>query len=174
MQDDLPDHKRFEATNRQYFVLAGVGAVFVILLTFLRTPDDEAAYRINIWLTVLFAIITLIGAAAALFRRSWLRLDLEGFESSELRALGKVSWGDVSEFRLYIQRMRGMPPAKQVAFEVTGEKQKVMSRLSGLLFNGTVRLTENYRIKGEELVTLMNAFRERALANSEQKGAGDT
>ena len=172
MREQLPDHMRFDASNRQYLVLAGVGAFFVTLLTAMRELNHSGVTEeVNVWLTVLFSIITLIGAGAALFRRSWLRLDREGFESSELRGLGKVAWEDVSAVRVYAQKMRGLPAGQQVAFKLTGEKQKVMSRLSGLMYHGTVRLTQDYRIKGHELAETMNAFRARALGDREKAQA---
>ncbi|WP_300395788.1 hypothetical protein [Henriciella sp.] len=168
MVEPLPEHMHFEASNRQYIVLGAVSALLVILLTAMRLLDQEPAYDANVWLTVFFAIVTLIAASAALFKRSWLKLDRYGFQSSELKALGKIAWSDVSEFRPYRQRVRGVPETRQVAFELTSEKQRVLGRLSGLLYKGTVRLTEHYQMKGPELAELMNRFRARAIVD---KGA---
>jgi len=167
MTDGLPDEKRFEASNRRYLVLASVGAFFVVALSLMRGRDATMSDETNVWLTVLFAIMTLIGAAAALLKRSWLKLDREGFESSELRSLGKLAWRDVSDFRLHAQRTRGMPSAHQVAFDLNQEAHRSLGRVSGILYKDGVRLTENYRIRGRELVALMNAFRARALAEGE-------
>ena len=46
------------------------------------------------------------------------------------------------------------------------EKRKALPRLSGILMYGRVRLTEPYKVRGSQLVTLMNRFRERALGTS--------
>ncbi|WP_084398770.1 hypothetical protein [Henriciella aquimarina] len=164
MTQDVPEHKHFEASNRQYLVLAIVGAVFVIMLWLMRGNDDAMSVTVNVWLTVLFAIVTLIGAAAFLLKRAWLTLDADGFSSSELRPLGKIAWSDVSEFRLHKAGSSGLPTTQQVIFELEKEDQQTLSHLSGLLFRGSIRLTEDYRIKARDLVELMNAFRERARA----------
>lgn len=166
---ELPDHRHFEATNRQYLVLAIAGAVLVIMLSLTRSSDDAMSVTVNVWLTVLFAVVTLIGAAAFLMRRSWLTLDRDGFSSSELKPLGKIAWRDVSEFRLHKSGATGLPTSRQVIFELQKEDQQTLSHLSGLLFRGSLRLSEDYRIKGRELAELMNAFRARALAHPERQ-----
>lgn len=166
MDETLPDEMHFEASNRQYIVLGAVSAVFVVLLTAIRSMDDVATYDVNVWLTVFFAIVTLIAASAALFKRSWLKLDRDGFESSEFKTLGKVSWRDVSAFKLHRPRVGGLPASHQVAFELTSREKKIKGRLAGFLLTGTIRLTERYRIKGSKLAALMNGFRERALSEA--------
>ena len=164
MDDQLPDQIHLEATNRQYIVLGAVSALFVIMLTALRGSSDIATYDVNVWLTVFFAIITLIAASAALFKRRWLTLDQDGFETNELRTLGKVAWDDVSEFRTYVQRIRGMPATHQVAFELVSKEKRFQGRLAGLMLQGTIRITERYRVSGAKLAETMNAFRDRAMS----------
>ena len=146
---DLPDHMHLEATNRQYFVLGAAGAVFVIMLTALRLTGDGPTDEVNVWLTVFFSIVTLIGASAALFKRAWLRIDRDGFESSEFKSLGKIAWSDVSEFRMHLQAGRSLPASRQVAFELKKQRHKGLGRLSSVMFKGTIRLTEHYRVNGQ-------------------------
>ena len=163
MGDELPDEMHFEASNRQYIVLGAVSAVFVVLLTATRSIDDVATYDVNIWLTVFFAIVTLIAASAALLKRNWLKLDREGFESSEFKSLGKVAWTEVSRFSLYRPKVGSLPASHQVAFELTSKDKKIKGRLAGLLLTGTIRLTERYRIKGRKLAETMNTYRDNAI-----------
>jgi hypothetical protein len=163
MAKELPDHLHLQATNRQYFVLAGAAALFVIMLMWMRFAGEGPAEEINIWLTVFFSIVTFIGASAALMKQPWLTLDREGFQSSELKSIGKVAWRDVSEFSLYRYGGSGMPATNQVAFKLSDNKRKTLPRMSSMLFSGTVRLTEHYRVNGRRLVQVMNQFRERAM-----------
>lgn len=169
MKSELPDYIHLQATNRQYFVLAGGSAALVVMLMVMRFSGDGVASEINIWLTVLFSMITLIGAAAALLKRPWLTLDADGFESSELKAIGKIAWKDASPFSLYRYGGRGMPATNQVAFKLTKERRKQAPRIAGMLFSGTVRLTEHYKVNGPRLVHLMNAFRERAVGPEHER-----
>ncbi|RIJ29314.1 hypothetical protein [Henriciella mobilis] len=164
MDEPLEDEMHFEASNRQYIVLGAVSALLVVLLTAVREVDDVATYDVNVWLTVFFAIVTLIAASAALFKRSWLKLDREGFSSSEFKALGHIPWRDVSDFKLYRQRVGRVPGTHQVAFKLTARDRQVAGRLSGLMTAGTIRITEHYRLKGSRLVEILNAFRDRALS----------
>ena len=163
MNRELPDHIHLQSTNRQYLVLAGASALFATMLTAMRWTGNGPAEEINVWLTVFFSMTTLIGASAALFKRSWLSLDSEGFESSEFKSLGKIGWSEVSEFSLHHMGGRGMPASRQVAFKLSDQKRRALPRMAGLLMYGKVRLTEPYRINGSRLVSLLNGFRERAL-----------
>ena len=167
MTEPLPDRMHLEASNRQYLVLGSVSALFVVLFSAMRFVQPEVTDEATVWLTVFFAIVTLIAASAALFRRSWLIIDADGFESSEFRTLGKLAWTDVSGFRVRSSRQRSMPSPHEVTFELTSPHQKVAGRLSGLMFNGSIRISERYPVKGRALAELLNGFRERAL---EQQG----
>lgn len=164
MDATLPDRLHYEASNRQYLVLGSVSALLVVVFTVMRFIRPEVTDEATVWLTVFFAMVTLIAASAALFRRSWLILDTDGFESSEFKTLGKLAWSDVSAFSVRAGRQRGMPAPHLVTFELTSPQQKIAGRLSGLMFNGTIRLSERYPVKGRKLAELMNAFRDRALA----------
>lgn len=169
MKTELPEHIHLQGTNRQYFVLAGTSAALVIMLMVMRFTGNATSIEINIWLTALFSMITLIGAAAALLKRPWLTLDEEGFESSELKAIGKIAWKDASPFSLYRYGGRGMPATNQVAFKLSKERRKRAPRIAGMLFSGTVRLTEHYKVSGKRLVHLMNSFRERAVGPEHER-----
>ena len=153
MLKTLPETVHLRATNRQYLVLASASALLAALLAFTNWTGNGPAEEISVWLTVFFSMTTLVGVCAALFRHGWLTLDRDGFESSEFKSLGKIGWSGG----------KGMPASRQVAFKLTEEKRKALPRLSGILMYGRVRLTEPYKVRGSQLVTLMNRFRERAL-----------
>lgn len=166
MLKPLPETVHLRATNRQYLVLASASALLAGLLAFTNWTGNGPAEEISVWLTVFFSMTTLVGVCAALFRHGWLTLDRDGFESSEFKSLGKIGWSEVSEFSLHYSGGKGMPASRQVAFKLTEEKRKALPRLSGILMYGRVRLTEPYKVRGSQLVTLMNRFRERALVTS--------
>ena len=173
MSTTLPESMVFSTTNRRYLVLAATSAGFVMLLTFLRFTQDGPADPLNVMLTVLFALVTLIGVAAALLRRSWLKLARDGFESSELHEIGKLAWSDVSEIALESPRAQDGQAGYRIAFGLTRADHKAVTKLSGLMSGGRVHLKDMFSVRGEELVALMNAYRNQALVAAPQTGAPD-
>lgn len=163
MLTPLPETLHLRATNRQYLVLASASALFAGMLTAMRWTGNGPTDDISVWLTVFFAMTTLVGVSAALFKTAWLTLDKDGFQSSEFKSIGKIGWSEVTEFSLHHTGSKGMPASRQVAFKLTEQKRKALPRMSGLLMFGRVRLTEPYKVRGARLVSLMNQFRDRAL-----------
>ena len=125
MLKPLPETVHLRATNRQYLVLASASALLAAMLAFTNWTGNGPTEEISVWLTVFFAMTTLVGVCAALFRHGWLTLDRDGFESSEFKSLGKIGWSEVSEFSLHYSGGKGMPASRQL----TEEKRKALPRL---------------------------------------------
>ncbi|MEQ9315553.1 MAG: hypothetical protein RLN72_06850 [Henriciella sp.] len=167
MTEYLPEKVSFSSTDKRYFLLALGGISFMFLMILIARSGRADPEWLADMLAVIGAFAAIFGALQAWFQRAWLRLDRDGFESSEMDGVGHVGWDEVSEIRLQVEKRRGLPPAQQAAFDFARNETRLFDKTSRFARKGTIRLKENYRMTGDELVALMNAFRTRAMAANE-------
>lgn len=167
MPERLPETVSFSATNRRYYLLAFCGlALMFLMLLIARSGHGEPEWVADTF-AVIGAFVAIFGALQAYFQRAWLKLDRDGFDSSELKGIGRIRWDEISDVRLDVEKTIGRAATHHAAFEFVRDENRLLNRANRFVRKGAIHLTENYRIPGEELVKLMNDFRTRAMAANE-------
>ncbi|MGB3625863.1 MAG: hypothetical protein WA989_08540 [Henriciella sp.] len=167
MPEQIPETISFSATNRRYYWLAFIGIGFMFLMILIARSGHADPEWVADTFAVIGAFAAIIGALQAVFQRAWLKLDREGFESSELKGIGRISWDEISEIRLHVERTRGIATEHHAAFDFLRGENPLLNRVNHFFRKGAIQLTENYRVPAAELVALMNAFRTRAIVANE-------
>lgn len=124
-------------------------------------PKEHGVLR---WLVGGFSGLVVVAAAMQLFSgRTWLRLDLEGFEQAMLGRRMQCRWDEVSDFGTWSMRQGFFTVHRGVAFDRPGDEGKVVARMNRAIAGGTTALGDTFGMRAEDLAALRNAFRERAL-----------
>lgn len=144
-----------------------IAAGLLWLLLSVRPDDMEEFEKLALWggavfaalCAAVFGALTLPGAAS-------LTLAADGFELCNLYRRTRMPWPDTRAFRVKEFTDADGDTDRQVVFEVLGAGSGP-ERRGAKWYDGM--LPDNYRLAKDDLARLMNAWRERALA---QQGPG--
>jgi len=157
-----------------FLLFSAVAAFLVYQLT---QPNEDLVslfYLITfkekwlLWFITPFTILGAIGAFMAMFKPPTLTLTRDGFEEKTLRKTKSFKWSDVSEFAT-VEISAGASSRSYVAFyhqKDMGPINKADPDSPANVAPEAGRLLDNYGAKHKELLSLMKAFRERALKES--------
>ena len=169
-------------SRTRYLVTALALAAIVALLIYFM-PSFEYDYisffglftvpaKWLIWLAIPALAVTAISALISLFRPPTLTLNRDGFEETTLFKSQAHKWADLSEL-VSVEHGYGRQITELVAFHhqkdaetSTGLDTDSEEPLENLTPPEAGRLRDNYGAKHNELISLMRAFRERAIAES--------
>jgi len=114
------------------------------------------------WLVALFFGAVVIVGLLQLLAAS-LKLDIEGFEESNIRRKKRFRWVEVSEFGTW--KVSGNELVCFSQAKDTGKIAAVNRSIAG----ASRSLADTYSLSAEELAGLMNRFRQRALSELAEK-----
>lgn len=161
MEDPLPDTMLLEANKWTMIVLIPVslGLAGLTYVFHKLSPNDWQP-------KVMFVVFLLTAGAGVLgliLKRPTLTLTRAGFYMNDQPEKLSFNWHDVSDFRVYTDRARGIPTSRNVVFDLLKDEKKLTTKALRMFMKGSIHLTDNYGMKAKDLAALMNAFRERAL-----------
>jgi len=109
--------------------------------------------------TIFFGIVAATGLYM-LLGGSYLKLTGEGFEQKMMGRTMVCRWQDVSPFGVWV-----VSGNRFVSFDRVQDQGKTIARVNQALAGRSASLGDSFGMKAEKLAELMNAFRDRALAD---------
>jgi len=123
-----------------------------------------------LWIGIPILIAATLGLLVALFRPPTLTLNREGFEERLIRKTISHKWADVSDFST-TKVSNGRSKTEFVTFYHQKEVGPINKADPDSALNippVAGRLSDNFGVKHKELISLMQAFRQRALEESDE------
>ena len=112
------------------------------------------------WLCALFFGLVAGVSLIQIFGKSYLHLHLEGFEQNMMGRKLECRWDEVSDFHVWASSGN-----RFVGFNRIQDEGKAMGKVNQMISGGSSSLGDSFGMSAEDLAGLMNAFRDRALAN---------
>ncbi|NNC37893.1 MAG: hypothetical protein EX271_08350 [Acidimicrobiales bacterium] len=154
---DLPQYLVLTSSRLKWaFLLIGF-LIFVsggIALLLIGDETDAVLAWVCIALFGFFAVVSLV----QLFNPARLELGPDGFRRTMNFRQSSYQWRDISEFRLFQYKS-----TKMIQFNVLGRPAGLLKKMAG----NYESLGDNYSMKPQALMDLMNAFRQRALDSTQ-------
>lgn len=164
----LPDEFELRISGRkraQLLVIFLGFIVFVLIGIWIARRGDPIG-----WLVIAFFGLASLACLHMLIFGEHLRLYREGFEQVIFGRGMVCKWDEVSEFRVQTIR-QGFLSKRLVCFSREADHGRQLGLIARVLSGGAARLSNAFDMSADDLADLMNAFRERALAEAKAQPA---
>ena len=142
---------------------------FVCFLCIMLSATSSRTGRSGSGLFTLMCIFGVIMSAVSLVPgAAWLKLDSQGFTVRYWFKETTYRWIDVKEFKLITYRYLGIIPFKRSVgfkFSESYPKRNVVSRMVGAIASFDRNLPDNYGMKAQELLVLLESSRRQAVGD---------
>ena len=136
---------------------------FVSLLWIVMTATSSRRTGGGI-ISFIFAIFVFMSAGSLLPGATWLKLDSQGFTVRYWFKDTIYRWIDVKEFKLITQRYMFIPIRRSVGFTFSESyPRNPISRMFGAIAAFDRNLPDNYGMKAQELLVLLESSRRQAV-----------
>lgn len=153
----LPDEMLLRPGKLKWLGVLAIGLVFVVLGGVMISAGDDLLLA---WAcTVFFAVVAGTALYMLTTRSNYLKLSNTKFEQSLMGRRMMCRWDEVSNFGVW-----SVASNKMVAFNRFEDKGKAIASINQAISGGSASLGDTFGMKAKDLVQLMNAFRDRALA----------
>ncbi len=148
--------------SRRRLLLLVFGCFLWIALT--ATPA-RARQPGGAMLSFLCVVGVLMSSVSLVPGTAWLKLNSQGFTVRYWFNDNSYRWSDIKEFRLITYRFMGVIPVRRSVgfkFSESYPKRNVVSRIVGALASFDRNLQDNYGMKAQDLLVLLESYRRQA------------
>ena len=139
---------------------------FICLLAIVVTASSaRLRHSGGAMLTFLCAFGVVMSSVSLWPNAAWLKLDSQGFTVRYWYKENTYRWIDVKEFKLITYRYMGFIPVRRsvgFTFSESYPKRNVILRLAGAIASFDRNLPDNYGMKAQDLLVLLESCRRQA------------
>jgi hypothetical protein len=146
--------------RRRLGLLFFVGFLWIVVTATSSRHSGGAMLSVICALSIIVCNVSLVPGAA------WLKLDSQGFTVRYWFQDNTYRWTDIKEFKLLTQRYMFIPIRRSVVFKFskTYPKRNIVARIAGAIASFDRNLPDNYGMKAQDLLVLLESCRRQAVA----------
>ena len=143
-----------------------LGLLFVVGFLWIVVTATSSRHSGGVMLSFICAVCVIVWNVSLVPGAAWLKLDSQGFTVLYWFKDNTYRWIEIKEFKLITHRWMGFIPVHRsvgFTFSESYPKRNIVSRIAGAIASFDRNLPDNYGMKAQALLVLLESCRRQAV-----------